>query len=70
MSLSFGIGIVGFIISIATTNIAARYVSMWVTSNIHADAALSIYQVPDGAVVCGIHCTVRMGEQHDSATSV
>ena len=28
MSLSYGIGIVGFIISMATTNIAARYVSM------------------------------------------
>jgi len=36
MSLSFGIGIVGFIISIATTNIAARYVSMFLMAQSYA----------------------------------
>ncbi|KAF8741122.1 hypothetical protein AX14_005723 [Amanita brunnescens Koide BX004] len=42
ISLSFGLGIVGYIISIATTNFAARYVSMWVTGNIHQDGGLNM----------------------------
>ncbi|KAF8741143.1 hypothetical protein AX14_005739 [Amanita brunnescens Koide BX004] len=36
MSLSYGLGIIGFIISIATTNIAARYVSMFLMAQSYA----------------------------------